>query len=87
MSETGHENLWWGDGRTHLGAVAVERWVLKIEHNSIITHASCRLPIDEGRNLTRTTTSAAAAAAATAEAEAAAVTSAAVAAATYLLVH
>jgi hypothetical protein len=63
----------------------VERWVLKIEHNSIITHASCRLPIDEGRNLTRTTTSAAAAAAA--EAEAAAVTAAAVAAATYLLVH
>jgi hypothetical protein len=86
VSETEHENLWWGDGRTHLGAVAVERWVLKIEHNSIITHASCRLPIDEGRNLTRTTTSAAAAAA-TAEAEAAAVTAAAVAAATYLLVH
>jgi len=41
-----------GGGRTHLGAMAVKRWVLKVEHDGIAAQASGRLALDESRNLT-----------------------------------
>jgi hypothetical protein len=44
----------WDDeskGWKHLSAVAVQRWIFKIEDNSIIARAFCRLTFDELGNL------------------------------------